>query len=80
VVWEQPADGCVEGLADPFVLLTVRADSSGTVGEFSGHSTEAAARSAARVWLGSDREVPLEKVPYSAFNWLFTGVTGRAVR
>jgi len=81
LVWQQPPDGEVQGLEDPYLVLTVEADSSaGTKGEFSGHPTESAAREAAQAWLGSDRQVAPEKVSYGAYNWLVTAVTGYSWR
>jgi len=47
IVWRQPADECVEGLAKPFLRVTVQADSTGTAGELTGHPTVTAARVAA---------------------------------
>ena len=80
LIWKQPDVGGVEGVTDPFLLVKVQADSSGTAGELSGHATEPEARRAAQEWLGSDREVALEKVPYSAYNWLIHAVTGHSLR
>ena len=55
-------------------------DGRGTVGRVRGCATEGAAQALAQDWLGCEREVPIEKVPYSALNWIFTAVTGRSLR
>ena len=80
-VWQQPDSEKIEGVDEPFALVTVVADSvSGTVGESDGYASERAARVAAQEWLGSSREVPLDKVPHSAFNWLVLTTTGHIYR
>jgi hypothetical protein len=81
LVWRQPDGGGIDGVSGPFAVLTVVAESAtGTVGTFSGHETEEAARAAAQAWLGSDRQVALEKVPHGALNWLVQAVTGHIYR
>ena len=80
VVWARRDGPVVDGLSDPFVVWTVTADSSGTVGEVCGCASEQAARTLANDWVGSEREVPVDQVPYSALNWAFSAVTGTSLR